>query len=120
MVHFGDVVEIIPRIEKYNGVTLELSYEILDKKTGEIRTTGSSKHCNYTCFRDVAQVVERYFREVEVASSSLVIPSDVKPDNCWQQHLSEEKILLEKETFHPLNYIKKEEYSGSMEGMRYR
>ena len=25
-------------------------------------------------FRDVAQVVERYFREVEVASSSLVIP----------------------------------------------
>lgn len=28
-------------------------------------------------------------------------------------------ILLEQETFHPLNYIKKEEYSGSMEGMRY-
>ena len=29
---------------------------------------------NDNCFRDVAQVVERYFREVEVASSSLVIP----------------------------------------------
>ena len=29
---------------------------------------------NENCFRDVAQVVERYFREVEVASSSLVIP----------------------------------------------
>lgn len=27
--------------------------------------------------------------------------------------------MLEKETFHPLNYIKKEEYSGSMDGMRY-
>ena len=27
--------------------------------------------------------------------------------------------MLEQETFHPLNYIKKEEYSGSMEGMRY-
>lgn len=27
--------------------------------------------------------------------------------------------MLEKETFHPLNYIKKEEYSGSMQGMRY-
>lgn len=27
--------------------------------------------------------------------------------------------MIEKETFHPLNYIKKEEYSGSMEGMRY-
>ena len=27
--------------------------------------------------------------------------------------------MLDKKTFHPLNYIKKEEYSGSMEGMRY-
>lgn len=27
--------------------------------------------------------------------------------------------MLDKETFHPLNYIIKEEYSGSMEGMRY-
>ena len=27
--------------------------------------------------------------------------------------------MLDSETFHPLNYIKKEEYSGSMEGMRY-
>lgn len=27
--------------------------------------------------------------------------------------------MLDKENFHPLNYIKKEEYSGSMEGMRY-
>ena len=27
--------------------------------------------------------------------------------------------MLDKETFRPLNFIKKEEYSGSMEGMRY-
>lgn len=27
--------------------------------------------------------------------------------------------MIEKDTFHPLNYIKKEEYSGSMNGMRY-
>lgn len=27
--------------------------------------------------------------------------------------------MIDKETFHPLNYIKKEEYTGSMEGMRY-
>ena len=27
--------------------------------------------------------------------------------------------MLDKETFHPLNYIRKEEYSGSMDGMRY-
>ncbi len=27
--------------------------------------------------------------------------------------------MIEKESFHPLNYVKKEEYSGSMDGMRY-
>lgn len=45
MVHFGDIVEIIPKVEKYNGVKLELSYRILDKETGELRTCGSSWHC---------------------------------------------------------------------------
>ena len=45
MVHFGDIVEILPKIEKYNGVKLELSYVIRDKETQEIRTYGSSKHC---------------------------------------------------------------------------
>ena len=28
-------------------------------------------------------------------------------------------FMIDKESFHPLNYIKKEEYSGSMDGMRY-
>lgn len=27
--------------------------------------------------------------------------------------------MIDKQTFHPLEYIKKEEYSGSMDGMRY-
>lgn len=27
--------------------------------------------------------------------------------------------MIDKENFHPLNYIKKEEYTGSMDGMRY-
>ena len=27
--------------------------------------------------------------------------------------------MIDKEAFHPLNFIKKEEYSGSMDGMRY-
>jgi len=45
MVHFGDVVEIIPEIESYNGVKLELSYRIMDKESGELRTVGSSSHC---------------------------------------------------------------------------
>ena len=45
MVHFGDVVEILPKVEKYNGIKLELSYIIRDKETQEIRTCGSSLHC---------------------------------------------------------------------------
>ncbi len=45
MVHFGDTVLITPKIENYNGVKLELSYEITDKVNGELRTIGSSKHC---------------------------------------------------------------------------
>lgn len=45
MVHFGDTVEIVPKVEKYNGVKLELSYRIQDKETQEIRAYGSSRHC---------------------------------------------------------------------------
>lgn len=45
MVHFGDVVEIIPKVEKYNGIKLELSYQVLDKRSGELRTAGTSSHC---------------------------------------------------------------------------
>ena len=45
MVHFGDIVEIIPKIEKYNGIILELSYLIQDQKTREVRTCGKSRHC---------------------------------------------------------------------------
>lgn len=45
MVHFGDTVEILPQVVKYNGVKLELSYIIQDKATQEIRTCGSSLHC---------------------------------------------------------------------------
>lgn len=45
MVHFDDVVLITPKIEAYNGVKLCISYIIKDKETGEVRTSGESKHC---------------------------------------------------------------------------
>ena len=45
MVHFDDMVEVVPKIEKYNGIRMELSYQIVDKQTGELRTTGRSSHC---------------------------------------------------------------------------
>lgn len=45
MVRFGDTVVIHPWISKYTGTRLDVSYEVRDKKTGELRTTGYSKHC---------------------------------------------------------------------------
>lgn len=45
MVHFDDIVEVVPKIEKYNGIRMELSYQVLDKLTGEVRTVGKSSHC---------------------------------------------------------------------------
>ena len=45
MVHFDDVVEVVPKIEKYNGIRMELSYQILDRQAGEVRAVGRSSHC---------------------------------------------------------------------------
>lgn len=45
MVHFDDTVEIQVTVAKYNGVRLDLSYEMTDSQTGELRTTGTSTHC---------------------------------------------------------------------------
>lgn len=45
MVRFGDTVLIRPRIEKFNGAVLELSYEVKDKKTGVLRCQGRTRHC---------------------------------------------------------------------------
>lgn len=45
MVHFGDEVVIRVKIKHYNGIKLQLSYTVSDKKTDELRTTGESSHC---------------------------------------------------------------------------
>lgn len=45
MTHFGDTVVVETQIEKYNGIKLELSYEVRDKETGEVRCLGTSSHC---------------------------------------------------------------------------
>ncbi|MDD4541620.1 MAG: acyl-CoA thioesterase [Eubacteriales bacterium] len=45
MTRFGDTVLVIPKIKEYNGIIMELSYEVIDKYTEEVRALGSSKHC---------------------------------------------------------------------------
>ncbi|MCI9387004.1 MAG: acyl-CoA thioesterase [Lachnospiraceae bacterium] len=45
MVHFDDTVKIQIRVTKYNGVRLDLAYEMTDMDTGTLRTMGTSTHC---------------------------------------------------------------------------
>ncbi len=45
MVRFGDTVEIITRLNLYNGLRYGFSYEIRNKETGELCCTGTSTHC---------------------------------------------------------------------------
>lgn len=45
MVHFGDIVLVIPKVEQLTGVKMAMSYQVIDEASGELRTTGSSKHC---------------------------------------------------------------------------
>lgn len=44
-VRFGDTVLIYTAISKFNGFKMEVQYKICDKKTGELRATGSTTHC---------------------------------------------------------------------------
>lgn len=45
MVHFGDVVLVYARLVEYSGVKFYIEYEVRNKETGELCTTGKSKHC---------------------------------------------------------------------------
>ena len=42
---FDEVVYFVMEIEEYNGIKLEISYEIRNKKTDEVCVTAKSKHC---------------------------------------------------------------------------
>lgn len=44
MVRFGESVVIEAKITTFSGVKLIVSYEVTDVKTGELRSTGYSKH----------------------------------------------------------------------------
>ncbi len=57
-------------------------------------------------------VVYQHFSLFSFTTGSIIIS--------FEQKILERTVqMIDKQTFHPLNYIKKEEYSGSMDGMRY-
>ncbi len=45
MVRFGDEVAVKIKVNKFNGIKIEMEYEIRDAVTNELRTTGLSSHC---------------------------------------------------------------------------
>lgn len=42
---FGETICIISRVTKYNGIRLEVEYEVYNEDKSELRTTGRSSHC---------------------------------------------------------------------------
>lgn len=62
-VRFNEPVLIIPVIEAFNGVKMEISYQIIDAATKQLRTTGVSKHCFVT--KDLKPVnTKKYFKDI--------------------------------------------------------
>ena len=45
MTRYGETVDISMKIVKYNGVRLQLEYQIRDHADGTVRCTGKSSHC---------------------------------------------------------------------------
>lgn len=45
MVRFGDVVEIHIQMPLLTRLRMTVTYQVVDKKTGELKTTGETRHC---------------------------------------------------------------------------
>lgn len=48
MCRFGETVQILTHLKKYDGIRMTLEYTILDKETGQVRCVGESRHCFLT------------------------------------------------------------------------
>lgn len=58
---FDDTVIVRVWIKKFNGIIVEISYEVADKESGEVRVIGESSHCfvNDTTFKPINLKRER-------------------------------------------------------------
>lgn len=48
MVRYGETVQVLVNLKEYNGIRMTLEYTVLDKKTGQVRSVGESRHCFLT------------------------------------------------------------------------
>lgn len=60
MVRFGDSVEVITRVNLYDGLRYGFSYEVRNTETGEICCTGTSTHCFLTADGKILRVRREY------------------------------------------------------------
>ena len=65
MVKFGETVEIFTRISQFTGVKMVIEYEIRDAVSGELRTTGQTKHAflNKETYRPIS--LKRSHKEIK-------------------------------------------------------
>ena len=42
---FADCICIVVQVQKYNGILMELGYEMRNQQTGQILCTATSEHC---------------------------------------------------------------------------
>ena len=71
MVRFGDTVQIMTRLNMYNGLRYGFSYEVRDKATGELRCTGTSTHCFLDPAGKIIKVKRDYLPMHEVLTKYL-------------------------------------------------
>lgn len=60
MVRFGDSVEILTRVNHYDGLRYGFSYEVRNTATGEICCTGTSTHCFLDADGRILRVKRQY------------------------------------------------------------
>ena len=48
MARYGETVQVMVNLKEYNGIRMTLEYTVLDKKTGQVRCVGESRHCFLT------------------------------------------------------------------------
>lgn len=75
MTRFGETVYILPKIERYSGVKLNLTYRVIDAVTGELRASGESRHC-FLDTRGVPVSLKRAHPEIDQILTDASVLSD--------------------------------------------
>lgn len=77
MVRFGDSVEVITRVNLYDGLRYGFSYEVRNTETGEICCTGTSTHCFLTADGKILRVRREYPEMHEILTRCLAEDNNI-------------------------------------------